>query len=165
MPNPKYQTRLPPDHAEQVDEYADERGISKAEAVRRLIVAGLDTTTAEADNVTGTGGDAAADKEERTRKLGQLGERFMLTGIGFAFLAAFVLIGSTAAITQFGLTTGTFGISIITWGATLCMTASAISLGVGTGLIAETVIRQRVTTGWFGRRLDNYLGSKPAVGA
>lgn len=42
MPREKYQTRLPADMAEKVDEYKDENDISQAEAVRRLIEAGLE---------------------------------------------------------------------------------------------------------------------------
>jgi len=42
MPNPRYQTRLPEDDAERVDEYVDEHGVSQSEAVRRLIRRGLE---------------------------------------------------------------------------------------------------------------------------
>lgn len=45
MPRPRYQTRLDADHAERVDDYATEHDISQSEAVRRLIVAGLDAET------------------------------------------------------------------------------------------------------------------------
>jgi hypothetical protein len=38
---PRYQTRLPADDAERVDEYVETNGISQAEGVRRLIRAGL----------------------------------------------------------------------------------------------------------------------------
>lgn len=41
MAREKYQTRLPADMAEKVDEYKDENDISQAEAVRRLIDTGL----------------------------------------------------------------------------------------------------------------------------
>lgn len=43
MPKQRYQTRLPEDKASEVDEYKQERGISDAEAVRRLVLKGLDT--------------------------------------------------------------------------------------------------------------------------
>lgn len=42
MAREKYQTRLPADMAEKVDEYKDEHDISQAEAVRRLIETGLE---------------------------------------------------------------------------------------------------------------------------
>jgi hypothetical protein len=42
MPRQKFQTRLPADMAEKVDEFQDEHDISQAEAVRRLIDAGLE---------------------------------------------------------------------------------------------------------------------------
>ena len=42
MPREKYQTRLPADTGEQVDEYIDEHEISQSEAIRRLVEAGLE---------------------------------------------------------------------------------------------------------------------------
>jgi hypothetical protein len=44
----RYQTRLDPDDAAAVDEFAEEREIGESEAVRRLIRAGIE---AEAENV------------------------------------------------------------------------------------------------------------------
>ena len=40
----RYQTRLSPDRADRVDDYAAENDLTQSEAVRRLIVAGLDAT-------------------------------------------------------------------------------------------------------------------------
>ena len=42
MPKVKYQTRLPPDTAEEVEEYKDERGLTQAQTVRRLVQNGLE---------------------------------------------------------------------------------------------------------------------------
>jgi len=44
MPKERYQTRLPEDKAKEVDEYKQNRGISDAEAVRRLVLKGLDSS-------------------------------------------------------------------------------------------------------------------------
>jgi metal-responsive CopG/Arc/MetJ family transcriptional regulator len=45
----KYQTRLPDDDADRVDEYLDEHEISQSEGVRRLIRAGLYNESRERD--------------------------------------------------------------------------------------------------------------------
>jgi len=42
MAKSRYQTRLPADQAERVDEYVKNHDISQSEAVRRLILSGLD---------------------------------------------------------------------------------------------------------------------------
>ena len=42
MARKKYQTRLPADTADEVDEFIDEREISQAEGIRRLVESGLD---------------------------------------------------------------------------------------------------------------------------
>lgn len=44
MAKERYQTRLPEDKAKEVDEYKENRGISDAEAVRRLVLRGLDSS-------------------------------------------------------------------------------------------------------------------------
>jgi hypothetical protein len=49
MPQDRYQTRLPTDDAERVDDYAENHDISESEAVRRLIRAGLNAEAAESD--------------------------------------------------------------------------------------------------------------------
>lgn len=43
----QYQTRLDPDNAEDVDRYADDRDVTKAEALRRLIRTGLEAETTD----------------------------------------------------------------------------------------------------------------------
>ena len=42
MAKRQYQTRLPDDTADQVDEYADRRNINRSEAVRRLVTEGVE---------------------------------------------------------------------------------------------------------------------------
>lgn len=46
----QYQTRLDPDDAEAVEEYAEDHGVTDAEAVRRLIKAGLDVEQHDDDD-------------------------------------------------------------------------------------------------------------------
>jgi len=52
--------RLPEDVAERVERYAEERGISQSEAVRRLIVTGLESERLE---------DRLAEMEQRVDRL------------------------------------------------------------------------------------------------
>jgi len=42
MAQTKYQTRLPADTAEQVNDYIEDREISQSEAIRRLVETGLE---------------------------------------------------------------------------------------------------------------------------
>jgi len=44
----RYQTRLDSDHAERVDQYRDDHDLTQAEAVRRLILTGLDAEEGQA---------------------------------------------------------------------------------------------------------------------
>jgi len=67
MGNPRYQTRLPSDDAERVDEYVRDRDISQSEAVRRLIRAGLETVADDEED-----GDDRAGAVERARQNGTL---------------------------------------------------------------------------------------------
>lgn len=46
----QYQTRLDPDVAKQVDRYAEDRGLSKSEAIRRLTEAGLEAGSGPSNN-------------------------------------------------------------------------------------------------------------------
>jgi Arc/MetJ-type ribon-helix-helix transcriptional regulator len=54
MPNPRFQTRLPEDDAERVNEYVEEHGVSQSEAVRRLIRAGLEAEEEETNDAATT---------------------------------------------------------------------------------------------------------------
>lgn len=49
MGNPKYQTRLPSDTADEVETYMDEHDISQAEAIRRLVEAGIESKANEGE--------------------------------------------------------------------------------------------------------------------
>lgn len=50
MPRDRYQTRLPTDDADRLDDYADHHDISESEAVRRLIRAGLEAESKDDDD-------------------------------------------------------------------------------------------------------------------
>lgn len=69
MARQKYQTRLPADMAEKVDEYRDEHDISQAEAVRRLIDAGLEVERDDGE-IIDTRGMATARMNETARTAG-----------------------------------------------------------------------------------------------
>jgi len=49
MPREKYQTRLPADTSEEVEEYIEENQISQAEAIRRLVETGLEVERDDGD--------------------------------------------------------------------------------------------------------------------
>lgn len=70
-------TRLPADQYDRLEEYREERGISKSEAVRRLIVAGLDQQSLAAD-LEDAREEMHEEREERIRletKVEQLEQR------------------------------------------------------------------------------------------
>jgi predicted phage tail protein len=57
----RYQTRLDADHAERVDQYRDDHDLTQAEAVRRLILTGLDV---EEGNATVPADEIRRDLDE-----------------------------------------------------------------------------------------------------
>jgi hypothetical protein len=76
MPREQLQARCDPDTIDEVQQLADEKGISKSEAVRRLIRTGLE---AKADE---------ADAEPETRRAGQTATLLMILVVA---LLTFVL--------------------------------------------------------------------------
>lgn len=60
MAREQVNTRLDPDHAERVEQYATDHDVTKAEAARRLILTGLDV---EAGNATVPADEIRADLE------------------------------------------------------------------------------------------------------
>jgi hypothetical protein len=76
MPREQLQARCDPDTIDEVQQLADEKGISKSEAVRRLIREGIE---AKADE---------ADAEPETRRAGQTGTLLMILVVA---LLTFVL--------------------------------------------------------------------------
>lgn len=79
MPQDRYQTRLPADDAERVDDYVENRDISQAEAVRRLIRAGLEVERDDGE-IVDTRDMATAGVNERARQSGTV---LMLLMLGF----------------------------------------------------------------------------------
>ena len=63
MPREKYQTRLPADTSEEVEEYIEENQISQAEAIRRLVETGLEVERDDGD-ILDTRGMATARMNE-----------------------------------------------------------------------------------------------------
>jgi metal-responsive CopG/Arc/MetJ family transcriptional regulator len=80
MANPKYQTRLPNDDAERLDNFVDEHDISESEAVRRLVRTGLDVEDPDNDRYIDTDGMATASINQTA---GQTGSILMLLMLGF----------------------------------------------------------------------------------
>lgn len=79
MGNPKYQTRLPADDAERVDDYVENHDVSESEAIRRLIRAGLEVERDDGE-IIDTRGKATAEINERAR---QSGTALMLLMLAF----------------------------------------------------------------------------------
>ena len=77
MPREQLQARCDPDTIDEVQQLADEKGISKSEAVRRLIRTGIEAKTDEAD-----------DDEPETRRAGQTATLLMILVVA---LLTFVL--------------------------------------------------------------------------
>jgi hypothetical protein len=77
MPREQLQARCDPDTIDEVQQLADEKGISKSEAVRRLIRTGIEAKADEAD-----------DDEPETRRAGQTATLLMILVVA---LLTFVL--------------------------------------------------------------------------
>jgi len=88
MPRQKYQTRLPADMAEKVDEYRDEHDISQAEAVRRLIDAGLEVERDDGE-IVDTRDMAEARLNENVRLAG---------GVLIALMLAFLVLAEVGIV-------------------------------------------------------------------
>ena len=88
MPREKYQTRLPADMAEKVEEYRDEHDISQAEAVRRLIDAGLEVERDDGE-IVDTRDMAEARLNENVRLAG---------GVLIALMLAFLVLAEVGIV-------------------------------------------------------------------
>jgi hypothetical protein len=86
MPQDRYQTRLPADDAERVDDYVENRDISQAEAVRRLIRAGLEVERDDGE-IVDTRDMATANVNERARQTVTL-----IMMVAVALMVAFLTI-------------------------------------------------------------------------
>lgn len=168
MAREKYQTRLAADHAEAVDRYADERGVSQSEAVRRLIVAGLEAKREEEEEeeaeASAEGAAERTEEEERIYNLARLGEKAAIVGIATALLAGIIPIGAGLLIVAFDLTLGTFGANVIVYSSTILFVAATVALVVSALFVGESLIRYGIKVGPVGKRLDRYLDQDAPAG-
>jgi hypothetical protein len=126
----RYQTRLSPDRADRVDDYAAENDLTQSEAVRRLIVAGLDatddpTTDEIAADLRDLRQEIEADRDdrERTHEMHQMDARKIASlAVGLAAVGL--------AVTQLGLAAtytlaAAVGILLVAYGAAPLFTPDA----------------------------------------
>jgi hypothetical protein len=127
----RFQTRLPDDRAEKVYEFQEDRDVSQAEAVRRLLYAGLE---AEADEDEDDGAEADEDekmamadggitKEETKEVVGNANDELAseLTGDfqrqlriqQFTLAAGFVYIAAVASGTLRGIGAIAVGVVVL----------------------------------------------------
>lgn len=153
-PREKYQTRLSQDRAKAVDEYAEDRGISRAEAVRRLITTGLEEKANEEE-------DQQADPEKaRYEALAEMGEKASTVGLVSLFALLLIRLLAALAVQSLGLTVGTFGLLLIN-GATLGLFGLAlVCFMIGVVTVALAFVSHGIHTGRFGGLLERYSTPK-----
>jgi len=88
MAREKYQTRLPADTAEKVNDYIEDREISQSEAIRRLVETGLEVERDDGE-IIDTRDMATASINERARQSGGI---LMLLLLGFLTAAEVGLV-------------------------------------------------------------------------
>lgn len=88
MAREKYQTRLPADTAEQVNDYIEDREISQSEAIRRLVETGLEVERDDGE-IIDTRDMATVNMNERARQSGTI---LMLLLLGFLTAAEVGLV-------------------------------------------------------------------------
>ena len=129
-------TRLPKDQAERVEEYAEERGITEADALRRLIRIGLDE---EEDKpiITDGGQYLRPDEHPWVDPLIRVSERLSLYGTVLVTLAFIVPLVPTISVGLFGITPGTETVALFLSLAAL-LGVPGLIFGVGSivGLLA-----------------------------
>jgi hypothetical protein len=157
-----FQTRLPDDFADRVHEYKDERHMTKSEAMRALIRAGLEAAEDDQDDQgdVDEAEDAERDRTDRLTALARLAEKAAVLTVVFSFLSLFVPLLAVAGIVGLGLTIGTFGSDLIVnislvaaVGAMMTFAVSVASIA----LVAYLVAAHRIEAGWFGRRVESAL--------
>lgn len=141
-------SRIPQDDHRRLQQYAEERGITQSDAVRRLIRIGLEREKENAEN---------AEREDRLQILARLGEKVSLVGILLAFLTLAVPIFSSLAVTTFDLTIGQFGAYLVLGITLLLAIASTVLVGLSLGLVIYLLTRYGIENGWFGRHLKGLL--------
>jgi hypothetical protein len=81
MPREKYQTRLPADTSEEVEEYIEEKQISQAEAIRRLVETGLEVERDDGEII-----DTRQMATARANEVAQLGGGLIIAAMVFVLL-------------------------------------------------------------------------------
>lgn len=157
MANEPFQTRLADDRAEQVHEYMESRRISKAEAVRRLIVMGLEAHQEEQKTDEDHDTDEAdEDRRDRFQVLARLADRALGVGAVLLLVAYLIPVLGFGSVAYTDLTIGTFGVAVI-WGLFGIVALGGLAAGI-TGILTAVWAWSvhSVKAGWVGRRLETY---------
>ena len=107
MANEMFQARLPDDFAKEVHEYREKNHMSKSEAVRHLIRAGLEAETSE-DDTDSTGGTYTPLERLATRWTVAFGGAVLMLG-ALLLMAAYILAVANSTALAFvvaGLSSG-----------------------------------------------------------
>ena len=154
-----FQTRLADDRAQAVHQFMDGKNISKAEATRRLIHAGLEAAEDDQDDQDDVdeAEDAERDRTDRLTALARLAEKAAGLTIAFSFLSIVVPLLAVVVIERFGLTVGTFGYNLIIGFFRVATLGAMVAFAVSVALVAYLVAAHRIEAGWFGRRVESAL--------
>ena len=153
-----FQTRLADDRAQAVHQFMDGKNISKAEATRRLIHAGLEAAEDDQNDVD-EAEDAERDRTDRLTALARLAEKAAGLTIAFSFLSIVVPLLAVVVIERFGLTLGTFGYNLIIGFFRFATVGAMVTFAVSVALVAYLVAAHRIEAGWFGRRVESVLAN------
>ena len=161
MANEMFQTRLPDDFADRVHEYKDERHMTKSEAMRALIRAGLEAAEDDQDDQgdVDEAEDVERDRTDRLTALARLAEKAAVLTIAFSFLSLFVPLLAVAVIEGLGLTVGTFGYNLIIGFFFNATGGAMVTFAVSFALVAYLVAAHGIEAGWFGRRVESALAN------
>jgi hypothetical protein len=157
--NEVFQTRLADDRAHAVHQFMDGKNISKAEATRRLIHAGLEVAEDDQDdqNDVDEAEDAGRDRTDRLTALARLAEKTAILTVAFSLTSLLAPLVAIAGIVGLGLTVGTFGFYLIVGVSFVAAGAAVAAFFASSALLAYLVAAHRIEAGWFGRRLETVL--------
>jgi hypothetical protein len=155
-----FQTRLDPPEAEAVHEYREERSISKAEATRRLVAAGLEKVEEEAEEAEEAEGDQAEERARPTlsQVLAPLGEKLAWGSLLVLFLSSLPSLAVGLAMD------GGFepAINVVLAVLTVFLGGfllSGVMLVISVLLLAYLLATEgrEAIAGWFGRRVRSVV--------
>lgn len=143
-------TRLKADTEAAYIDYRKEHEISDAEALRRLVRAGLSTKGFDVDT-------SEDDTEEQFERLARLAERAAAFGALSAVLTLFVPVLYYLIVQNTTLAYTTFGVNVVS-GLTLLLAVVAGIL-VTTSFLAliPLLVLYGIEVGWFSRRLSSIV--------